>query len=191
MGKGIEMRNRREVEIDGMTFEVEASILAADVYADEFVGQLRKPYRGILEDDMLVTFNRSRATIPAYVKANKRGDPVRDRSGEYVLVEHGGVKVDVPNPEYRGIDAVALVRYLWAMGTAADSIAEPWEEFAERMEHADFAVREVARAFATIVYELGGGCIFRDPEGHRDAGEPDEGQQGDEQPADDGGEGVA
>ena len=185
------MRNRRTVSIDGQKIEVEASILAADVYAEEFAGNLKAPYSGVMEDDMLSTHNRSKTTITVRVKATKSGKPMRDRNGEYVLTDRDGVEVEVPNPAYRGVDVIALLRYVWAMGVAAGSIQESWEDFGKRMEHVDFVVREVASVFTTVIYDLGGGCIFRNPEGLGDAQQPDEGQQADELPADEGREGVA
>ena len=185
------MSNVRTVTIDGEEFRVEASIMAADVYATEFVGSLREPYRGVLEDDMLQTYGRAQQTVERYVKSDRKGNPVRDADGNLVPVEHGGVPARVPNPEYRGIDSMAMLRYVWAMATAAGSIDERWEEFAARMGHKPFVVREMASVYGTIIADLGEHETFRQPKGRADAFEPDEGREGDADAEDGGGDGVA
>jgi hypothetical protein len=185
------MMNRVKASVDGREYELEASLLAADYYADEFAGNLKAPYRGVLEDDMLVTYNRSRPTVEAFVMADDKGKPVKDDDGNLIPVEHGGVKADVPNKMYRGVDGLALVRYVWAMGAAAGSIDERWEDFFEHMSHVDFSAREMAQLFLVVIMDLGGCHIFRNPEGHADAVDADDGQAAAGGSADAGGDGVA
>lgn len=184
--------NRRTVTIARETFDIEASVAAEGIYADEFAGRLKAPYIGVLEDDLLQLYAFASSTITMRVKADKKGRPVKGEDGGYVPVTLGGVEVEVPNPAYRGVDATELLRIVWAMAVAAESVTEPWGTHTdgdelrpgfERMLHADVSAREISGAYAAVVGELGVKCIFRKPEGPDDATDGDAGQQ-----AEDGGE---
>lgn len=57
----------------------------------------------------------------------------------------------------------------WAMGRAAGSLDMTYDEFIEKIEHSSAVLTEITELYAIIVHRLGDGCIFRLPEGLRDA----------------------
>ena len=144
--------NVRVVELGGKTYEVEASLGAGIAYKNEFFGRLEEPYVGSLDDDLLKLWHRAQ--------------PTTDVDGE-----------QVPNPDYDGVDVVALLRLLWAMWAARDKRATSWEKFEDRALHANVSTYEVHAAFATIVGDLGGSCTFRRPKGQAGADAADEEQE--------------
>jgi len=141
--------NVRTVTIGSMTLEVEASPGAGIVYRNEFVGRLDSPYRGLLSDDMLLIWRQFRPTV--------------EEDGE-----------EVPNPDYVGLDMEALLRLTWAMARAAGSTKKGWKAFYEDVIHQPMSVFEESSLYATVILELGGGVIFRRPDGRVGAGAPDE-----------------
>lgn len=167
--------NRADITFAGRKLTLEASVGAADVYADQFVGRLRAPYKGILEDDMLVAYRRNQPTVTVRAKVGKDGEPIVGEDGEYVTDKRAKER-ELPNPRYRGVDTAALIRVAWAMAVAAESCEDSWEAF-ERwsMHEVCPTVAEQAQLFATVIYELGGGHIFRQPEGLGNADAPDGG----------------
>ena len=170
--------NRADITIAGRTLTLEASVGAADVYATEFLRGLAEPYRGLLEDDMLAAYGRNQPTVKVNAKVDGDGNPVTDGDGEYVIDKRAKER-ELPNPHYRGIDTPAILRFAWAMAVAAESCDDSWAEF-ERwsMHEVCLSITEQAQLYATVIYELGGGHIFRQPEGRGDADEPDGGLEG-------------
>ena len=170
--------NRADVTIDGRTLALEASVAAADVYADEFFKRLRKPYKGILEDDLLTVYGRAQAEVEVRAKMDGDGNPVTNDDGSYVTDRRARLRT-LPNPEYRGVDTVALLRIAWAMSVAAGSYDDQWKAFEQWATHDTcMSVSEQAQLYAVIIYELGARHIFRNPDGHGDADEPDAGLEG-------------
>lgn len=145
--------NVRTARIGGAEYDLEASLGASITYANEFFGKLGEPYRGSLADDMLQVYRRAQPTV--------------ERDGE-----------NVPNPEYMGYDVEALLRIAWAMATAAGSTRKGYDRFRDEVIHQPASVFEEAGLYDVVVMELGGGIIFRRPEGQAGAVEPDEAQEG-------------
>ena len=144
-----------ELRIGDVTYELEASLGTGIAYRNEFFGRLEEPYRGILADDML----------QAYHKAQ----PFEDVDGE-----------TVENADYAGYDVEALLRIAWAMARAAGSTKKGWDKFHAEVIHQPAGVFEEASLYDVVVMRLGGGIIFRRPEGLGGAGEPDAAQEGPE-----------
>jgi hypothetical protein len=143
----VPQENVRELRIGEKSYELEASLGASITYRNEFFGRLDAPYKGILADDLLVAWRRAQAEL----------------DGE-------------PNPEYAGIDVEAALRAAWAMAFAHGSTKKRYAKFADEVVHQPAGVFEEASLYEVVVLELGGGVIFRRPEGHGGAGEPDEAQ---------------
>lgn len=148
--------NRATVTLDDREFEVIASLGASEVYRNEFWGKVGAPYIGVLEEDLLTAHNGAQRTV---TEEDKRG---RERA--------------VPNPEYRGTDMGAAVRFLWAMARAA-GLTDGYEEFSAWVMSMPMSVYDQRELFTRIVYEVAAPHYFRQPAGHADAGEPDEGQE--------------
>lgn len=144
--------NVREWRIGERTYELEASLGTKITYRNEFLGKLQKPYRGILEDDMLRVF----------------------RAAQTVIEDEGGEVVE--NPDYAGYDIEALLRIAWAMARASGSTKRGFDGFYADVIHQPAGVFEEAELYDTVIMRLGAGIIFRRPEGLGGAGEPDEAQ---------------
>lgn len=168
--------NVASVTIGEIELELEASLGASITYGNAFRGRLEAPYKGILSDDMLQVWNASKQTVDG--------------------VDEDGNATELPNPDYRGIDVEALLRLAWAMAVAANSpnvvstiygddkpmyrLAMGYDEFYEQVIHQPAGVFEEAALFGVVVMQLGGGIIFRRPEGRDGAVEADEAQEGQE-----------
>ena len=144
--------NVRELRIGDKTYQLEASLGTAIVYRNEFFGKLEEPYKGILADDMLAVWTRAQQ--------------VEEHDGEVV-----------PNPEYMGIDIEAILRIAWAMARAAGSTKKSYAKFYDEVIHQPAGLFEEASLYDTVIMRLGGGIIFRRPEGLGGSGEPDEENQ--------------
>ena len=145
--------NVRELRIGEKTYELEASLGTAIVYRNEFFGKLDEPYRGILADDMLQVYHR----------AQRFED---DDEGKAV-----------ENPDYMGIDIEAILRVAWAMARSAGSTKRSFAKFLNEVIHQPAGVFEEASLYDTVIMRLGGGIIFRRPDGQAGADEPDEAQE--------------
>lgn len=148
--------NRASVTLDGREFEVIASLGACEVYRNEFWGKLDDPYVGVLDDDLLTAHNGAQRTMT-----------ITDKKGKERIV---------PNPAYRGADMGAAVRFLWAMARAA-GLPDPYADFEAWVMAMPMSFREQGELFAKVIYEVAAPHYFRQPAGHADAGEPDEGQE--------------
>lgn len=151
---GVPRDNVRTLGIGDVSYELEASLGAGIVYANEFRGRLEAPYKGDLNDDLLAIWRGAQETV-------------EDEDGK-----------DVANPDFRGVDVMALLRVAWAMARAAGSTSQPFDEFLEGVIHQPAGVFEEASLYGTVVLELGGGVIFRRPEGLGGAGKADEAKEG-------------
>lgn len=145
--------NVRELRIGDKEYQLEASLGTAIVYRNEFFGKLDEPYKGILADDML----------QAYHRAQRFED---DDEGK-----------TVENPDYTGIDIEAILRVAWAMARSAGSTKRSFAKFFDEVIHQPAGVFEEASLYDTVIMRLGGGIIFRRPEGLGGDGEPDEANQ--------------
>lgn len=145
--------NVRELRIGDKTYQLEASLGTAIVYRNEFFGKLDEPYKGILADDML----------QAYHRAQRFED---DDEGK-----------TVENQDYTGIDIEAILRVAWAMARSAGSTKRSFAKFFDEVIHQPAGVFEEASLYDTVIMRLGGGIIFRRPEGLGGDGEPDEANQ--------------
>jgi hypothetical protein len=125
---------------------------------------------------MLEVWNAYKPTTEETVAVDKDGNPVRDDEGGYVL-DPDGKKVEVPNPAYRGIDVLAVLRIAWAMAYAAGSTTNRFDDFLREVIHQPAGIFEEASLFNATIVQLGNGIIFRRPEGLRDSEEPDEAQE--------------
>ena len=97
------------------------------------------------------------------------GNLVEDIFKLYAMVE---------SPEHaEGIDFDILFGLMWAMGKAAGSIEETWEQFYEQVAHKPLTFEEVSGVYSVIVHELGDGVIFRLPDRPSDDTEPDAEQE--------------
>ena len=141
--------NMRELRIGDVTYELEASLGTAIVYRNEFFGKLDDPYKGILADDMLQVYHRAQ--------------PTEERDGKMV-----------ENADYMGYDIEAILRIAWAMARAAGSTKRAFARFYDEVIHQPAGVFEEASLYDTVIMRLGGGIIFRRPEGQAGDGEPDE-----------------
>ena len=148
--------NVREWRIGERSYRLEASLGTKVVYRNEFLGKLQKPYRGILEDDMLQVF----------------------RLAQPVIEDEGGERVE--NPDYAGYDIEAMLRIAWAMARAEGGMKRSYDKFRAEVIHQPAGVFEEAALYDTVIMQLGAGIIFRRPEGLGGAGEPDEAQEGPE-----------
>lgn len=150
--------NVRELRIGENTYNLEASLGTATVYRNEFFGKLDAPYKGLLADDMLQAYHKAQPF--------EEGDDGK-------LAE---------NPDYMGYDVDALLRVAWAMARSVDpNYAKPYKygykRFYNEVIHQPAGVFEEASLYNTVVMQLGGGIIFRRPEGLAGADEPDEAQE--------------
>lgn len=145
--------NVRELRIGDKEYQLEASLGTAIVYRNEFFGKLDEPYKGILADDML----------QAYHRAQRFED---DDEGK-----------TVENQDYTGIDIEAILRVAWAMARSAGSTKRSFAKFFDEVIHQPAGVFEEASLYDTVIMRLGGGIIFRRPEGLGGDGEPDEANQ--------------
>lgn len=145
--------NVRELRIGEKTYELEASLGTAIVYRNEFFGKLDEPYKGILADDMLQVYRRAQPT-----EENEDGETVA-------------------NPDYVGTDIEAMLRIAWAMAKSAGSTKRTFAKFYDEVIHQPAGVFEEASLYDTTIMQLGGGIIFRRPEGQASADEPDEAQE--------------
>jgi len=150
--------NVRELRIGDKEYQLEASLGTPIVYRNEFFGKLDEPYKGILADDML----------QAYHRAQRFED---DDEGK-----------TVENPDYMGIDIEALLRFAWAMARSVDpERGKPYKygykRFYNEVIHQPAGVFEEASLYDTVIMRLGGGIIFRRPEGLGGSVEPDEANQ--------------
>ena len=155
MDMSVPRDNVRELRIGDVTYELEASLGTAIVYRNEFFGKLDEPYKGILADDMLQVYHRAQ--------------PTEERDGQMV-----------ENADYMGYDIEAILRIAWAMARAAGSTKRTFARFYDEVIHQPAGVFEEASLYDTVITRLGGGIIFRRPDGHGGAGEPDEAQEGQE-----------
>ena len=144
--------NVRELRIGDKTYQLEASLGTSIVYRNEFFGKLDEPYKGLLADDMLAVWARAQQ--------------VEEHDGEVV-----------PNPEYMGLDIEAILRIAWAMARAAGSTKRGYDKFYDEVIHQPAGVFEEASLYDTVIMRLGGGSIFRRPEGQEGADEPDEAEE--------------
>lgn len=142
--------NVRELRIGEKEYQLEASLGTAVAYRNEFFGKLDEPYRGILADDMLQVWRRSQETV-------------EDEGGN-----------EAPNPDFYGYDVEALLRIAWSMAWAAGSTKKRYAKFYDEVIHQPAGLFEEASLYNTVVMELGGGIIFRRPEGQGGAGQADE-----------------
>lgn len=147
--------NVRELRIGDKTYQLEASLGTPIVYRNEFFGKLDEPYKGILADDMLQVYHRSQ---------------------QFEENEDGNL---VTNPDYAGIDIEALLRIAWAMARSVDpERGKPYKygyrRFYNEVIHQPAGVFEEASLYDTVIMRLGGGIIFRRPEGLGSPDEPDE-----------------
>lgn len=145
--------NVRELRIGEKTYQLEASLGTAIVYRNEFFGKLDEPYKGILADDMLQVYRRAQPT-----EENEDGEAVA-------------------NPDYVGTDIEAMLRIAWAMAKSAGSTKRTFAKFCDEVIHQPAGVFEEASLYDTTIMQLGGGIIFRRPEGQEGADEPDEAQE--------------
>lgn len=167
--------NIRHLAIGDFECDLEASLGAGIVYANQFRGRLEAPYKGIFEDDILETSNRARETVTMTVKADKRGRPIR-RDGEYVPAD-SGVQVEVPNTD-QYVDVESCIRIAWAMARSVDPdhgrpYEGTYEDFFREVAHQSAGVFEQVQLYRVVVLELGGGVTFRRPDGRRGAGASD------------------
>ena len=144
--------NVRELRIGDKTYQLEASLGTAIVYRNEFFGRLDEPYKGLLADDMLAVWTRAQQ--------------VEEHDGEVV-----------PNPEYMGLDIEAILRIAWAMARAAGSTKRGYDKFYDEVIHQPAGLFEEASLYDTVIMRLGGGIIFRRPDGQAGADEPDEAEE--------------
>lgn len=144
--------NVRELRIGDKTYQLEASLGTAIVYRNEFFGRLDEPYKGLLADDMLAVWTRAQQ--------------VEEHDGEVV-----------PNPEYMGLDIEAILRIAWAMARAAGSTKRGYDKFYDEVIHQPAGLFEEASLYDTVIMRLGGGIIFRRPEGQAGDSEPDEAEE--------------
>lgn len=146
---GVSTDNVATVSIGGREYGMRACLGAGVIYANQFLDEtpLDPPYKGELADDMLEVY--------------RRAQPVVGEDGE--------------TPVAPGrVDAEALVRLMWAMCRAAGSTAKGYEDFAEEVYALPASVSDEAALYATVILKLGGGVIFRDPQGQSGGGEVDE-----------------
>lgn len=162
--------NVRTVTVGGRAIEVESSLGARKVYADEFMGKLSKPYSGVLSDDLLALYDGTREFVEDEVLVtDDDGNPVTDEDGNEVTT-----KGMVPNPAYRGgVDVSELLRLTWAMAFAAGSVTQVYDEWMDSVWHSPMTRDEEVVLYAVVALELGA-YTFRGAEGRGDAGEPDE-----------------
>lgn len=139
--------NVRELRIGDRTYGLEASLGTGIVYREEFLGRLDAPYKGVLADDLLVAWRQAQTEL----------------DGE-------------PNPDFRGIDVEALLRVAWAMAYAKGSTRKRYQKFHDEVIHQPAGMFEEASLYEVVVLELGGGIIFRRPQGADGSPEPDEAQ---------------
>ena len=145
--------NVRELRIGEKEYRLEASLGTAIVYRNEFFGKLDAPYRGILADDMLQVYHRAQ---------------------QFEEDEDGNL---VTNPDYTGNDVEAILRIAWAMAKAAGSTKKSYDKFLNEVIHQPAGVFEEASLYDTVIMRLGGGIIFRRPDGQAGADEPDEAEE--------------
>ena len=145
--------NVRELRIGEKEYRLEASLGTAIVYRNEFFGKLQQPYRGILADDMLQVYHRAQ---------------------QFEEDEDGNL---VTNPDYTGNDVEAILRIAWAMAKAAGSTKKSYDKFLNEVIHQPAGVFEEASLYDTVIMRLGGGIIFRRPDGQAGADEPDEAEE--------------
>lgn len=145
--------NVRELRIGDKTYQLEASLGTAITYRNEFFGKLGDGYKGILEDDMLRIYHLAQP-----FEEGEDGKPAE-------------------NPDYIGYDIEALLRIAWAMARAEGGMKKGWDKFYAEVIHQPAGVFEEASLYNVVVMELGGGIIFRRPEGQGSADEPDEAQE--------------
>lgn len=164
--------NVAELRIGDMKLELEASLGTGIAYAREFRGRLDEPYKGSLNSDLMTVWRLAQDKFEETVAVDDDGDPIKDDDGKYVY-DPNGKKVYVPNPDYIGYDVEALLRIAWAMAWAAGSTKQRYEEFYEEAIHQSAGSYEEASLYRVVVLVLGGGIIFRGPEGRGGSEEPD------------------
>lgn len=173
----VQPENIRTWEIGGERFDLEASLGTGIVYRNEFGGKLDPPYKGILEDDMLRIWHVAQPTITGRFAIGDDGTPALDGDGR-PADDPAAPRSTVANPDYAGYDVEALFRIAWAM---ARSVNPEWgspyrkgfKAFREEVMHLPAGMYEVASLYDAAVLELGGGIIFRRPEGQAGDVEPD------------------
>lgn len=164
--------NVAELRIGDVELELEASLGTGIEYAREFRGKLDEPYTGSLDADLMTVWRFAQDKFEETVAADEDGNPIKDDDGKYVY-DPSGVKVRVDNPDYIGYDVEALLRIAWAMAWAAGSTKKRYDAFYQDIIHQPAGSYEEARLYHVVVLVLGGGVIFRGPDGQRSAEEPD------------------
>lgn len=152
--------NQAMVTIAGNELLLESSLGACKVYADEFFGKLRSPYKGSLPEDMIALLHHQEGYL----------EPDEESESGYRFVE-GVNALDTEMAEH-------LLDFAWAMARAAGSTDMRYDEWQEWVLHASISFFEVSEAYQTIIHELGDGATFRLTKGLQDAIEPDEAAQG-------------
>ena len=169
--------NVANVTIGDIELELEASLGTDIEYSNEFLGKLDEPYNGVLDHDMLVVWSAYKPTVEMTVLVDDEGKFVFDDEGKYVF-DPNGKKVELPNQDYRGIDVLALLRIAWAMAYAAGSTKKRFDGFLQAVIHQPAGIVEEASLFSAVIVQLGGGIIFRRPEGLGGSEQADETQEG-------------
>ena len=161
------------VSIGGLQLELEASLGTSAVYFNEFAGKLGEPYKGTLENDMRTVFHLFQDTVTITAKVGDEGEVVRDEDGNPVD-DPNGREIEVPNPDYVGLDVDGLLRITWAMARAAGSTRKGWDAFYEDVIHRAAGWHDELALYYAAIIHLGGGIIFRGPAQRVGEGEPDE-----------------
>lgn len=195
--------NLYTLRVAGEDVECIASLGASEVYREEFIGKLEHPYTGVLEDDLLAIHHCVRPIVAAAVEVDGDGNPIVGEDGDPVVRRRGDGRpvevtgdydapcVAVPNPDYRGRDMVAVLRFVWAMARAAGAMAEGWAEWSARVMASPMGVAEQKRVFDKALYEVAYKHWFLDGDGQVGAEERDAPQEAEAVAAHDGGEDVA
>lgn len=149
--------NQAIVTIAGTDFLVEASLGACKVYADEFFGKLKAPYRGALAEDMIALMNHQEDHL----------EPDDEAESGFTVVK-GANALDTEMVEH-------LLDFVWAMARAAGSTDKTYQQWQDWMLHASVSFFEMGEAYQTIIHQLGDGATFRLTKGLADAVASDEG----------------
>ena len=158
--------NVRTWRIGELEYELEAGLGTFVAYRNAFWQRLEKPYVGKLDDDMLAIWNLAQPVLEGRWKVDGDGNPVHDDDGALIRTFDPEVPVTTQaNPQFMGYDVDALVRVAWAMAWSAGSTKKQFPDFYDEVMHQPAGVSEVSQLFSIVEVQLGGGIIFRRPEG--------------------------
>lgn len=187
--KSVNPDNIYTFRVGGTDYECMASLGASVAYKEEFIGNVEHPYTGILESDLTIIYRRTLPVVVAAVETDGEGNAVTGKDGNPVVSvgadgapievpgDYEGACATIPNPDYFGMDIVAVMRFVWAMARAAGSVREGWDEWSGRVMDSPMSMHEQRRIFDKALYEVAYAHWFLDQEGRVDAEEPHEEQQ--------------